>query len=135
MYHKDVDNYINNLPNDLQEIAEAIRDILWRTIPDIQETFSFKIPFYKYYGMFCYLTTLGKQNQLHLSFLRGKDLVDLYPQLQQKGRAMAASVCFRSKKDFNKSDIQALIIAAAFRQKEAHEQGEGFLKKKSNTGF
>lgn len=130
MYHKEVDHYIDNLPDDLQEIAESIRSILWRTIPDIQESFSFKIPFYKYYGMFCYLTTMGKKNQLHLSFLRGKDLVAMYPQLQQKGRAMAASICFSSKKDFNKAEIQELITTAAIWQKEAHEQGQGFLKKK-----
>ena len=130
MYHRDVDNYIHNLPEDLQEIAESIRQILFRTIPDIQETFSFKVPFYKYFGMFCYMTTMGKKNQLHLSFLRGKDLVAMYPQLEQKGRVMAASICFASPKDFNKEEIKELITTAAIWQKEAYEQGEGFLQKK-----
>lgn len=130
MYHKEVDNYIADLPEELQEVAGSIRAILFRTIPDIQESFSFKIPFYKYFGMFCYLTTLGKKHQLHLSFIRGKDLVLLFPQLEQKGRAMAASICFTSKADYNKALVSELIITAAIWQKEAYERGEGFIQKK-----
>jgi hypothetical protein len=131
MYHKEVNLYIDNLPEELQEVAEMIRAQLFKIVPDIQEKFSFKIPFYHYYGMFCYLTTLqGKR--LHLTFIRGKDLVSLYPFLEQKGRAMAASISFASKKDFNKSEIAELITAAAIWQKEAFEQGEGFVKKKKN---
>jgi hypothetical protein len=118
------------MPDELQEIAEHIREILFRTVPDIQESFSFKVPFYKYFGMFCYMTTMGKKNQLHLSFLRGKDLVAMYPQLEQKGRVMAASICFSSKKGFNKAEITELITTAAIWQKEAFELGEGFLQKK-----
>ncbi len=132
MYHKDVDIYIENLPEELQAIADEIREMIFNIVPDVQETFSFKIPFYKYFGMFCYLTTMGKKLELHLSFLRGKDLVTMYPQLEQKGRAMAASICFKSRKEFNKNEIAELITTAAIWQKEAFEQGEGFLKKKKS---
>lgn len=130
MYHKDVDKYIENLPEEVQEIANEIREMIFKILPDVQETFSFKIPFYKYFGMFCYLTTMGKKQELHLSFLRGKDLVTMYPQLAQKGRAMAASICFKSKMDFNKNEIAELITTAAIWQKEAFDTGQGFLKKK-----
>jgi hypothetical protein len=51
MYHKEVDNYIDSLPENLQEIAEIIRKMLFHIVPDIQESFSFKVPFYKYFGM------------------------------------------------------------------------------------
>jgi uncharacterized protein len=129
MYHKEVDQYIDDLPEELQEVAEMIRTILFRVVPDIEEKFSFKIPFYHYYGMFCYLTTL-RGKRLHLSFIRGKDLASLYPQLEQKGRAMAASISFGSKKDLNKAAITELITTAAVWQKEAFDQGEGFVKRK-----
>lgn len=130
MYHKDVDIYIENLPEEMGVIAEEIRALIFNIVPEVQETFSFKIPFYKYFGMFCYLTKLGKKHELHLTFLRGKDLIFIYPQLEQKGRAIAASICFKNKADFNKIEVAELITTAAIWQKEAYEMGEGFLKKK-----
>jgi hypothetical protein len=71
-----------------------------------------------------------RSNRIHLTFIRGKDLVSLYPLLEQKGRAMAASISFGSKKEFDKSLVTELITTAAIWQKEAFEQGEGFVKKK-----
>jgi hypothetical protein len=73
---------------------------------------------------------MGKKNQLHLSFLRGKDLVTLYPQLQQKGRVMAASICFGSKKDFNKERDSRVDYHCSYLAKRSLRTRRRLLEKK-----
>jgi len=50
--HRSVDHYIEALPSEKQIIATAVRDIIV-AVPGIEEKFSFKIPFYTYFGMLC----------------------------------------------------------------------------------
>jgi hypothetical protein len=50
-----VDEYIEALPQPQQAIADKVRATLLESIPHLDERFSFKLPFYHYYGMFAYL--------------------------------------------------------------------------------
>jgi len=50
-----VDEYISNLPEEKRKLCETIREMIRENVPGIQEKFSFKIPFYHYFGMFLYL--------------------------------------------------------------------------------
>lgn len=125
--NREVDAYIDQLETPLAETAAIIRQLLLENVPGIEEKFSFKIPFYHYHGMFCYLnrTKAG----LDLGFCRGKDLVIAFPQLDLRGRDMVASVILTQPKDIHQLQIPELIIAAAAWNEEAKRIRKSFLKK------
>jgi hypothetical protein len=106
-----VDTYIESLPEHQQELMQTLRAVIIRTVPGVEEKFSYKIPFYYYHGMLCYLGP-GADGVV-LSFCRGKDLVDAFPQLEQKGRAVVASVTVRGAKDIIRLELIELIATAA----------------------
>lgn len=112
-----VDEYIECLPDDKREIAEQLREMILTLIPHVQEKLSFKIPFYHYHGMFCYLNEV--KDGIDLGICRGKDLVDVLPQLEQGKRVMVASVIIRSKKEIQTKQIEEVLLTAANWQEEA----------------
>ena len=112
-----VDEYIESLPDEKREIAEQIREMILSLIPHVQEKLSFKIPFYHYHGMFCYINEL--KDGIDLGLCRGKDLVQVLPQLEQGNRVMVASVIIRTKKEIQTKNIQDVLLTAANWQEEA----------------
>lgn len=117
---RQVNGYLEALPQPQQAFAQKLREMLFELVPGIEERFSFKLPFYHYYGMFCYLH--ADKHGLHFCVCRGKDLVMAFPQLERKNRASIASVTINKWSDFSTLEIQALITAAADWNKEAAEQ-------------
>ena len=127
---RQVSLFIEALPQPQRQIAERLRELLFEQVPGIEEKFSFKLPFYHYYGMFCYLHF--DKHGLHLCFCRGKDLVAAFPQLAQKARAAIASVTLHILADISKQEVPQLIITAAAWNKEAKEKGiSPVVRKKS----
>ncbi|RXK58314.1 DUF1801 domain-containing protein [Lacibacter luteus] len=112
-----VDEYIESLPDEKRAIAEQLREMILTLIPHVQEKLSFKIPFYHYHGMFCYLNEV--KDGIDLGLCRGKDLVDVLPQLEQGKRVMVASVIIRSKKEIQTKQIEEVLLTAANWQEEA----------------
>lgn len=125
--NRQVDAYIDQLDTPLAETAAIIRQLLLESVPGIEEKFSFKIPFYHYHGMFCYLNKT--KDGLDLGFCRGKDLVMAFPQLDLRGRDMVASVVLTQPKDIQQLQVPELIIAAAAWNEEAKRIRKSFLKK------
>lgn len=126
-----VDAYIESLPQPQQSFAQKLRELLFASVPGIEERFSFKLPFYHYYGMFCYLH--ADKQSLHFCICRGKDLVMAFPQLEQKNRASIASVTVHQWSDFQRLEITTLIAAAAEWNKEASLQKIPILQKKKQV--
>jgi hypothetical protein len=112
-----VDEYIESLPVEKREIAEQLREMILLLIPNVQEKLSFSIPFYHYHGMFCYLNEV--KDGIDLGLCRGKDLIDVLPQLEQRKRLMVASVIIRTKKEIQTKNIQDVLLTAANWQEEA----------------
>jgi uncharacterized protein YdhG (YjbR/CyaY superfamily) len=112
-----VDEYIESLPAEKREIAEQLREMIISLIPNVQEKLSFNIPFYHYHGMFCYLNEV--KDGIDLGLCRGKDLIDVLPQLEQGKRLMVASVIIRTKKEIQTKNIQDVLLTAANWQEEA----------------
>jgi uncharacterized protein len=112
-----VDAYIESLPDTKREIAEAIRELIFTTLPHVEEKLSFKIPFYHYFGMFCYMNAV--KDGMELVFCRGKDLVFAWPQLDQKGRSIMAGVTITNKKEFSTYNVEGLLLGAAAWNEEA----------------
>ena len=128
---RQVDAYLESLPQTQQAIAEKLREALFELVPGIEERFSFKLPFYHYHGMFCYLH--HDKGGLHLCFCRGKDLVMVFPQLDQKARASIASVTLHTMRDIERLEIFQLITAAAEWNKEAALQKIPMIQKKKKV--
>jgi uncharacterized protein len=128
---RSVDAFIEALPQPQRAVAERLRELLFETVPDIEERFSFKLPFYHYYGTFCYLHV--DKTGLHLCFCRSKDLVDAFPQLEQKARATIASVTVHTTADILRLEIPQLIAAAAEWNKEAAVQKIPMVQRKTQS--
>ena len=127
MSHR-VDEYIDNLTEAQQRIAENVRRLLFSLVPEIQEKLSFKIPFYHYFGMFCYINAIP--NGIDVGFCRGKDLTGEFPSLELKGRAIVASVSLYAVKDINKKEVREIIVAAALLNEEAKKKKIPMVKKR-----
>ena len=123
-----VDEYIDNLTEAQQRIAENVRRLLFSLVPEIQEKLSFKIPFYHYFGMFCYINAIP--NGIDVGFCRGKDLTGEFPSLELKGRAIVASVSLYAVKDINKKEVREIIVAAALWNEEAKKKKIPMVKKR-----
>jgi hypothetical protein len=122
-----VNDYIESLPDAKREIAEELRELIFTTVPRVQEKLSFKIPFYHYFGMFCYMNEV--KDGIDLVFCRGKDLVFAWPQLQQKERVIMAGVTITHKKDIARYNLEALLIGAAAWNEEAKRMNISPLSK------
>ncbi|MCG2615614.1 DUF1801 domain-containing protein [Terrimonas sp. NA20] len=112
-----VDDYIKLLPEGRKEICEKIREMIFSLVPEIEERLSFKMPFYHYFGMFMYFRST--KDGISVCFMRGKDLVELFPELQQNKRAIVASVLITSKADIYTLNLQEIILTAAAWNQEA----------------
>jgi hypothetical protein len=129
--HHQVSNYIECLPDTKREIAELLRELIYETVPHVEERFSFRLPFYHYYGMFCYINEV--KDGIELCFCRGKDLVLAWPQLELKGRAMVASVLLRQVKEVTTMQIEQLLLQAADWNREARLLNKPMVRKKKTA--
>ncbi|MFT3680011.1 MAG: DUF1801 domain-containing protein [Ferruginibacter sp.] len=122
-----VDAYIESLPDEQQQIAATLRQLILSLVPGVQEKLSFKIPFYHYFGMFCYINKVP--GGIALCFCRGKDLLDAFPELEIKNRAIIACITLGSKKDIAQHKIADMITAAAYWNEEAKRLKIPMVKK------
>jgi len=118
---KSVDSFIDGLPENKAAIVERLRQILYEQVPAIEERLSFKVPFYHYFGMFCYINPT--RDGVDLVFCRGKDLLDEFSQLEDKGRAIMASVGLKEVRDIERLRVRELVTVAAIWNEEAKKKG------------
>lgn len=123
-----VDAYIDNLSDTQQAIAENVRHLLFSLVPEIKEKLSFKIPFYHYFGMFCYINAIP--HGIDVGFCRGKDLTGEFVSLELKNRAIVASVSLYSLKDIKHKELREIIISAALWNEEAKNKKIPMVKKR-----
>lgn len=123
-----VDTYIDALSENQALIAKEIRRLLFNLVPEIQEKLSFKIPFYHYFGMFCYINTIP--DGITLGFCRGKDFSGEFEYLELNGRAIVASVSLCSLKDIKQKEVREIIITAALWNEEAKKRKIPMVKKR-----
>jgi uncharacterized protein len=125
-----VDAYIDALPAPLDAAATAVRQLLFEAVPSLEERFSFKLPFYHYFGMFCYLRHNPQQQALDVTFTRGSELAIAFPQLERRNRAVGASLVLQTVSDIYGLELPAVLQAAAEWQQEAKLMGVALVAKK-----
>lgn len=64
---KPVDEYFINQKEPYQSIMIYVRSIIINTLPEVEEKYSYKIPFYN----------IDKKPMIYLNILKGKDYVDV----------------------------------------------------------
>ncbi len=129
--NKNVSLYIEELPDTKREIAEALRTLIFTTVPNVEERFSYKLPVYHYFGMFCFMNEV--KEGMDLGFMRGKDLLFAWPQLELRDRAIVASIVITSKKQIAQLNIEALLLSAAAWNREAKQMNVPMVKTKKEA--
>ncbi|WP_077618472.1 DUF1801 domain-containing protein [Bacillus sinesaloumensis] len=83
-----VDQYILDLPEEIQSITNALRDIILNTSQNLVEEYKWSMPNYNYNGLVCYLQSSKKH--VNLGFHRGVELQenDNNSLLQGSGKGM-----------------------------------------------
>ncbi|WNH07732.1 DUF1801 domain-containing protein [Thalassobellus suaedae] len=64
---KPVDEYFINQKEPFQSIMLYVRSVILNTLPEVEERYSYKIPFYN----------IGKKPMIYLNILKGKNYVDV----------------------------------------------------------
>lgn len=112
---KPVDVYFLEQQEPLQSIMLYVRQVILKTLPNIQERYSYKIPFYN----------MGKKPMIYLNVLKGTNFVDVafvqgillekdFPELQDyNNRKQVRSIQLKSIEDLDELRFVKLLQAAA----------------------
>ncbi len=119
-----ITDYILRQSPNQQAILKRLRSIILNATDGIEEKFSFKIPFYYYYGWMCYTTIERKTDKVYIAFIRGFELSDEQGILEAKGRTMVKSITYANAKEVDE-EILLPILHEAMLLNEMH-----FKKKK-----
>lgn len=112
---KPIDQYFFDQKEPYQSIMLYVRGVILKTLPDVMERYSYKIPFYN----------IGKKPMLYLNVLKGKDYVDVafvhgvvfekeFPILKNdSNRKQVRSIQVKSLEDFDELQFVELLKVAA----------------------
>jgi len=112
---KPIDEYFINQKEPYQSIMLYIRSVILKTLPEVTERYSYKIPFYN----------IGKKPMLYLNILKGKKYVDVafvhgivfekeFPILKNdSNRKQVRSIQVTSLEDFDEFQFVELLKVAS----------------------
>lgn len=112
---KPVDDYFINQKEPYQSIMLYVRDVILHALPEVEERYSYKIPFYN----------IGKKPMIYLNILKGKDYVDVcfvqgillekdFPVLKNDNkRKQVRSIQLKTLEDLDQENFTALLKAAS----------------------
>ena len=82
-----IENHIFNQAEPYQSIMLYVRSVIKKTLPTIEEKYSYKLPFYHYNKKpLMYLNVLKGTNYVDVVFMDGKMLEEKYPQLKNDNK-------------------------------------------------
>ena len=125
-----IDTWIESLPEPLNETAQLVREMIFETATGVEERYSYKLPVFHYFGLFCFLRHNVKQKALDVTFMRGKDLTEIFPQLEMRNRAAGGSVVICRPAHITKLQLKEILTTAAAWQQEAKQLKIPLVKKK-----
>ena len=111
---KPVDEYFINQKEPYQSIMLYIRNVILNTLPEVEEKYSYKIPFYN----------IGNKPMIYLNILKGKDYVDVafvqgillekqFPILKNENkRKQVRSIQLKTLEDLNQDNFVELLHEA-----------------------
>ena len=111
---KPVDTYFFNQQEPYQSIMLYIRSVILKTLPEVIERYSYRIPFYNIDKKpLLYLNILKGTNYVDVAFVQGVLLEEEFPVLQNdRKRKQVRSIKVTSLEDFNEHEFVALLKEA-----------------------
>jgi len=110
-----IETYFLKQPEPLQSVLLYLRQVIFETLPDIEEKYKFKIPFYYLNGKsLCYLNVLTGTNYIDFAFVNGFKLNDKNNLLKAgNGRKMVKSIAYPTLKSVDVKLLQELLVKAS----------------------
>ena len=110
-----VEQHIYNQKEPYQSIMLYVRSVVFKSIPEIGEKYSYKIPFYNLKKKpMLYLNILKGTNFVDVAFVQGVLLEEKYPQLKNDNkRKQVRSIQVESLEDFDELKFIQLLEDAA----------------------
>ena len=111
---KPIDEYFLSQNEPYQSIMLYVRRVILNTLPEVEERYSYKIPFYN----------IGKKPMIYLNILKGKDYVDVafvqgilleeqFPVLKDDNkRKQVRSIQLKTLEDLDQENFVKLLQAA-----------------------
>lgn len=112
---KPVDDYFFNQKESFQSIMLYLRSVILNTLPEMEERYSFKLPFYHLNKKpMLYLNVLKGTNYVDVAFVQGILLEKQFPVLKNyNNRKQVRSIQVKSLEDFDHENFEALLTEAA----------------------
>jgi len=104
-----VEHFIDKLPPHQKSLAHRVRTIVLDAIPEIDEGMKWKIPFYSFNGILCFINPV--KEHIVLGFCNGAQLSDEHKLLSGSGRAVK-HVVIRKAGDIQKKKLRNLLHEA-----------------------
>jgi hypothetical protein len=111
---KPAEQYIFSQNEPYQSIMLYVRSVILRTLPDVIERYSYKIPFYNIDKKpMLYLNILKGTNYVDAAFVQGVLLKNNFPILKNdNNRKQVRSIQVKSLEDFDELEFVALLKQA-----------------------
>ena len=116
---KNIDELLEFLPEDELKIVELLRKIVFSCIPDIEEKFSYNVPYYKRHSNICYIWPPSvewgnvKLSGVQFGFNKGYLMQDDMDWLEKGNRKQVFCKTFHSIKEVDIDLLKAYIFEAA----------------------
>ena len=104
-----VDEYIDKLPPEKQQLAQAVRQIINQTAAHLEECVRWESPCYFFYGPVWYFAS--SRSGLHFGFFRGKELSDTNNRLVSRNGQLP-HIKLRTLEDIDKEYFSELVRQA-----------------------
>ena len=106
-----VDQFIDNLPKEVQEITIELRKIILDASPYLKEEFKWSMPNYTYNGLVCYIQPA--KNYVNLGFHRGIELKNKeWGQFLQGTGKLMRHIQINSLQEIQKDVLSTLVKTA-----------------------
>ncbi|UOB16514.1 DUF1801 domain-containing protein [Abyssalbus ytuae] len=110
-----VENYFFNQKEPCQSIMLYIRSVILKTLPGVEEKYSYKIPFYHHNKKpLCYLNILKGTDYVDVAFVQGILLEGKFPELKDDNkRKQVRSLQVKNLEHFDETMFSRLLQEAA----------------------
>lgn len=109
------ENHILNQKEPYKSIMLYVRSVILKTLPEIEEKYSYRLPFYYYNKKpFVYLNVLKGTEYVDIAFMQGAFLESNFPQLKDyNNRRKVRSIQVENIEDFNEFEFVILLKEAS----------------------
>ena len=110
-----LEEYFLNQREPLQSVMLYLRQVIFETLPDIEEKYKYKIPFYYYKGeSLCYLNILKNTNYVDFAFINGFNLSNKQNLLKAgRGRKMVKSIAYPTLENIDVKILKETLLESA----------------------